>query len=85
VGFDRHYRVLHSHDEFVQGAAHLNGIESVWSFAKNHRHQFAGGPKHTFLLHLKEGAFRFNHRYPDLYKALLKELRQQPLKADSAF
>ena len=33
VGFDRHYRVHHSHDEFVQGAAHINGIESFWSFA----------------------------------------------------
>jgi len=26
VGFDRHYRVRHSQDEFVQGASHINGI-----------------------------------------------------------
>ena len=79
VGYDRHYRVLHSRDEYVQGAAHINGIESFWSFAKGRLHQFAGVPKHTFLLHLKECEFRFNHRYENLYKLLLKEFRQQPL------
>jgi len=31
------------------------------------------------LLHLKECEFRFNHRYEDLNKLLLKLLRQQPL------
>lgn len=62
VGFDRHYRVQHGPDEFVQGAAHINGIESFWGFAKSRLQQFAGVPKHTFLLHLKEYEFRFNHR-----------------------
>lgn len=80
VGFDHHYRVCHSHNEFVQGAAHIKGIESFWSFAKSRLHQFAGVPKHTFLLQLKECEFRFNHRYQDLYKVLLKELRQHSLK-----
>ncbi len=84
VGFDRHYRVRHGHDEFVRGAAHINGIESFGSFAKSRLQQFAGVPKHTFLLHLKECEFRFHHRYQDLYKVLLKELRQQPLDASSA-
>ncbi|RZL02254.1 MAG: IS1595 family transposase [Hymenobacter sp.] len=86
VGVDRHYRVHHSHDKFVQGAVHLNGSESFWSFAKSRLHQFAGVPKHkhTFLLHLKECEFRFNQRYQDLYKVLLKELRQQPLNSSSA-
>ena len=62
VGFDRHYRVLHSHDEFVQGTSPINGIESFWSFAKSRLHQFASVPKHIFLLQLKECEFRFNHR-----------------------
>ena len=79
VGFDRHFRVRHGQDEFVQGASHINGIESFWSFAKARLQQFKGVPKHTFLLHLKEAEFRFNHRYEDLYKLLLKLLRQQPL------
>ena len=79
VGFDRHFRVRHGRDEFVQGASHINGIESFWSFAKARLHPFKGVPKHTFLLHLKESEFRFNHRYEDLYKLRLKLLRQQPL------
>ena len=28
VGFDRHFRVRHGQDEFVQGASHINGIAS---------------------------------------------------------
>ena len=79
VGFDRHFRVRHGQDEFVQGAWHSNGIESFWRFAKARLQQFKGVPKHPFLLHLKESEFRFNHRYEDLYKLLLKLLRQQPL------
>ncbi|QNE38276.1 IS1595 family transposase (plasmid) [Hymenobacter sp. NBH84] len=79
VGYDRHFRVHHGQNEFVQGASHINGIESFWSFAKAHLQRFKGVPNHTFLLHLKEAEFRFNHRHEDLYKLLLKLLRQQPL------
>ena len=82
VGYDRHYRVLHSRDEYVQGAAHNNGIESFWSFAKGRLHQFAGVPKHTFLLHLKKCEFRLSHRYKKLYKLRPKVFFQQPLQAD---
>ena len=35
--------------------------------------------KHTFYLHLKETEFRFNHRHDDLYKILLRMLRENPL------
>ncbi len=84
VGFNRHYRVAHGHDEFVRGAAHINGIESFWSLAKSRLQQLAGVPRHTVQLHLKECEFWFNHRYKDLYKVLLKELRQRPLEIGSA-
>ena len=30
-----HYRVYHSHNEFVRGKSHINDIESFWSFAKS--------------------------------------------------
>ena len=84
VGFDHHYRMHHSYDEFVQGAAHINGIESFWNFAKSRLHQFAGVAEYTLPLHLEEGGFRFNHRYQHPGKVLLKKFRQQPLKTDSA-
>ena len=34
VGFDRHFRVRHGQDEFVQGASYINGIESFWTLPK---------------------------------------------------
>jgi hypothetical protein len=36
-------------------------------------------PRHTFYLHLKESEFRFNHRHQNLYKLLLRILREDPL------
>ena len=48
-------------------------------FAKARLQQFRGLRQELFLLHLKECEFRFNHRQQDLYKSLLKLLRQQPL------
>lgn len=79
VGYDKHYRVQHGQDEFATSSSHINGIESFWSFAKRRLTQFNGVPKHTFYLHLKETEFRFNHRNNNLYKVLLKQLRDDPL------
>ena len=79
VSFDHHFRVRHVQDELVLGASRINDIESFWDFAKARLQQFKGVPKHTFRLHLKESGFRFNHRQQDLYRLLLKLLRQQPL------
>jgi transposase len=79
VGFDKHFRVNHGQNEFARGNAHVNGIESFWSYAKRRLVQFNGVPRHTFYLHLKETEFRFNHRHTDLYKALLSLLNKHPL------
>lgn len=35
MGHKKHYRVRHSHSEFVRGHSHINGIESFWSKAQN--------------------------------------------------
>lgn len=75
----RHYRIYHSKDEFARGKNHINGIESFWSFTKRRLSKFNGIRKDKFILHLKESEFRWNHRQEDLYKILLKKLRQNPL------
>ena len=62
VGYDKHLRVNHSHNQFADGANHINGIESFWSFAKRRLQKFNGIARQTFYLHLKECEFRFNHR-----------------------
>jgi len=33
IGYDKHFRVHHSKDEFVRGKSHINGIESFWNYA----------------------------------------------------
>lgn len=79
LGLDKHFRVNHGNNEFVKGSKHVNGIESFWSYAKHRLAQFHGVRRDKFALHLKETEFRFNHRHLDLYKTLLKLLRDDPL------
>lgn len=79
VGYERHFRVHHGDNEFSAEDRHINGIESFWAYAKLRLSRFKGLPKHTFYLHLKETEFRFNHRREDLYKRLLKLLRNNPI------
>ncbi len=76
-GYD-HYRVYHSKNEFVQGKAHVNGIESFWSFTKRRLSKFNGLTDEKFNLHLKESEYRWNNR-GKIYRNLLKEFRENRL------
>jgi transposase-like protein len=60
LGYKKHYRVIHSENEFVRGKQHVNGIESFWSYTKRRLAKFNGIKKENFALHLKECEFRFN-------------------------
>ena len=77
-GYD-HYRVYHSDDEFVRGRAHVNGIESFWSFTKRRLSKFNGLAGDKFNLHLKESEFRWNTRNENMYVKLLRNIRKNPL------
>ncbi len=79
LGYKKHFRVHHGQNEFVRGKSHINGIESFWGFSKTRLSRFRGVHKSTFLLHLKECEFRFNHRGENLYNLLLKIIRKNPL------
>ena len=79
LGYKKHYRVKHSANQFANGKAHINGIESFWSYAKRRMNKFNGIKDRYFDLHLKETEYRFNNRNKDLYKILLKEFREKPL------
>ena len=74
-----HVRVDHARDEFAKGPVHINGIEGFWGLAKVRLTKFKGLPKHTFLLHLKETEWRYNHRHANQYRCLLQYLRKNPL------
>ncbi len=80
LGYKKHYRVNHSNNEFASKTSHINGIESFWGFAKTRLAKFRGIPQRTFYLHLKECEFRFNNRHQDLYKLVLKIVKNRPLK-----
>src|SRR5918995_4199908 len=71
VGYAKHFRVDHGHNQFVRGPHHVNGIESFWSFAKRRLQKFNGVPARTFYLHLKECEYRFNNRTKNLTRELL--------------
>ena len=75
LGYQKHYRINHSADEFAIGTNHINGIEGFWGLAKVRLVKFRGLSKNTFYLHLKECEFRFNYRNQDLYYVLLKITR----------
>jgi len=81
LGYQKHYRVKHGINEFVNGKSHINGIESFWAFAKTRLSKFRGLNKNTFYMHLKESEFRFNHRNDRnvLDKIILKIIRENPL------
>lgn len=70
-----HFRVNHDNNEFAKGTNHINGIEGFWGFSKSRLNKFRGMNKKTFYLHLKECEFRFNYRRQDIYKLLLKIVR----------
>ena len=79
LGYQKHFRVEHGNNEFVNEHSHINGIESFWAYAKTRLVKFRGLQKHCFYFHLKECEFRFNHRHEDMYKMMLKMLRENPL------
>ncbi len=82
LGYARHLRVNHDANEFADAADrgnHINGIESFWGYAKTRLARCRGMHPHTFLFHLKECEFRFNHRGDNLYRVLLDLCRRRPL------
>ena len=79
VGYEKHFRVDHLNNEFVRGKVHINGIEGFWGFSKSRLAKFKGVPKHTFYLHLKECEFRYNFKNQNIYKVMLKILRERTL------
>lgn len=79
MGYQKHLRVNHGANEFANSQSHINGIESLWAYAKHRLARKKGIRRDLFYLHLKETEFRFNSRRESLYHLLLKLLREQPI------
>lgn len=83
VGYDKHYRVNHSKDEFSDFKGHhVNGIEAFWSFTKRRLTMLNGVRKTHFEVFLKECEWRYNRDHEEL-EAELKRLLNQHIKATS--
>jgi transposase len=76
-GYKEHYRVKHSANEFAKGRNHINGIENFWGICKVRLSKFRGINRNTFYLHLKECEFRYNYRKENIYKLLLKIMKNE--------
>lgn len=81
-GCKRHHRVSHGENGSVERGNpgnRIDGIESFWGHAKSRLVKYQGVPKEDFYLHLRECEFRFNMRGRDMYRFMLRELRERPL------
>ncbi len=78
--FGKHVPIDHQ-AEFADGAAHINGIEGFWSYAKRLYRHVHGVEPGNFPLYLAEYEFRYNHRHDHLITILFDALvRPQAIK-----
>ena len=81
-GCKHHCRVSRGENGFVERGNpgdRIDGIESFWGYAKNGLVKYQGIPKEGFYPHLRECEFRFDMRGRDMYRFMLRELRERPL------
>ena len=81
-GCKHHHRVSRGENGSVERGNpgnRIDGTESFWGHAKNRPVKYQGIPEEDFYLHLKECEFRFNMRGRDMYRFMLRELRERPL------
>ena len=79
--FGKHVPVNHQ-ETFAGGAAHINGIEGFWSFAKRLYRHVHGVDREHFPLYLQEYEFRYNHREEHLLTLLFEALIRPQLQED---
>lgn len=81
-GCERHCRVSRGENGSVERGNpgdRIDGIESFWGDAKNGLVRYQGMPEEDFYLHLRECELRFDMRGRDMYRFMLRELRERPL------
>ena len=81
-GCKRHCRVSRGENGSVERGNpgdRIDGIESFWGYAKNRLVKYQGIPKEDFYLHLRECEFGLSMRGRDMYRFMLRELRERPL------
>ena len=75
LGYEKHFRVKYSANEFALKDNHINGIESFWGYAKHRIAKFKGIKSNYLDLSLRETEFRFNNRYKNIYEILKQNFK----------
>lgn len=81
-GCKRHCRVSRGENGSVERGNpgdRIDGIEGFWGHAKDRPVKYQGMPEEDFYLHLRECEFRFDMRGRDMYRFMLRELRERSL------
>lgn len=55
-------------------------LKTFWDYVKTGSLSLEDLIKTTFLIHIKECEFRYNHKHDNIYNLLLKNFRNKPLK-----
>ena len=76
--FGKHVPIDHS-ETYVDGPAHINGLEGFWSYAKGLHRPCHGVDRENFPVYLAEYEFRYNHREEHLLTILFDRLYKPEL------
>ena len=68
---EKHYRVHHGNIAFANGERYINGINSLWSYAKRMFIKLHDSHKATLCLNYKEDELRINYRNENTHKLVL--------------
>jgi transposase len=69
----RHLKIDHQ-KRFPCGKVYINGVEGLWSYAKERLIKHHGVSKEKFPLYLKEMEFRYNNRNRSIFQLLVDYL-----------
>lgn len=70
----KHERIDHG-QKLANGKVYINGIEGLWSFAKERLLKYHGIDPGKFPLYLKELEVRYNYRNDDLFDVVIRQLK----------
>lgn len=66
----KHLSINHKY-KFKRGKVYINGVEGLWSFAKERLIKHHGISGHKFLYYIKEMEWRYNNRDKNLFELLI--------------
>jgi hypothetical protein len=79
----KHVPIDHG-ETYADGAAHINGLEGFWSYAKGLHRPCHGVDREDFPTYLAEYEFRYNHRDDHLLTILFEAVIRPEISGDGS-